>query len=39
MSTAGSTHPVERRLSQLVTALAFALPLIFVLVPLAIFMV
>ncbi|BAV51435.1 ABC transporter permease [Mesorhizobium loti] len=39
MSTAGSTHPVERRLSLLVTALAFALPVIFVLVPLAIFLV
>ena len=39
MSTAGSTHPVERRLSLLVTALAFALPVIFVQVPLAIFLV
>ncbi|MBZ9668317.1 ABC transporter permease [Mesorhizobium sp. ES1-3] len=33
------THSVERRLSQLVTVLAFALPVIFVLVPLAIFLV
>ena len=36
---AGSTHPAERRLSLLVTVLAFALPVIFVLVPLAIFLV
>lgn len=33
------THSAERRLSQLVTVLAFALPVIFVLVPLAIFLV
>lgn len=39
MSGAGSTHAAERRLSQLVTLLAFALPVIFVLVPLAIFLV
>lgn len=39
MSGAGLTHSVERRLSQLVTVLAFALPVIFVLVPLAIFLV
>ncbi|ESY86757.1 ABC transporter permease [Mesorhizobium sp. LNHC220B00] len=39
MSAAGSTSSEERRLSQLVTALAFALPVIFVLVPLAIFLV
>ncbi|MEI9409688.1 ABC transporter permease [Mesorhizobium sp. Ld1326N3] len=39
MSGAGSTHAAERRLSQLVTVLAFALPVIFVLVPLAIFLV
>jgi spermidine/putrescine transport system permease protein len=36
--SAGSTHPAERRLSLLVTVLAFALPVIFVLVPLAIFL-
>lgn len=35
----GSTHPAERRLALVVTALAFALPVIFVLVPLAIFLV
>ena len=34
----GSTHPAERRLSLLVTVLAFALPVVFVLVPLAIFL-
>lgn len=39
MSGAGSTLSAERRLSQLVTVLAFALPVIFVLVPLAIFLV
>jgi len=39
MSKAGSMQPRERRLSLLVTALAFALPVIFVLVPLAIFLV
>ena len=39
MSNAGSMQPRERRLSLLVTALAFALPVIFVLVPLAIFLV
>ncbi|TGQ91051.1 ABC transporter permease [Mesorhizobium sp. M8A.F.Ca.ET.208.01.1.1] len=39
MSGAGSTHAAERRLSRLVTVLAFALPVIFVLVPLAIFLV
>ncbi|RVD53176.1 MAG: ABC transporter permease [Mesorhizobium sp.] len=39
MSGAGSTHAAERRLSQLVTVLAFALPVVFVLVPLAIFLV
>ncbi|TPI34970.1 ABC transporter permease [Mesorhizobium sp. B2-1-8] len=39
MSGAGLTHSAERRLSQLVTVLAFALPVIFVLVPLAIFLV
>ncbi|KAA3448703.1 ABC transporter permease [Mesorhizobium sp. SARCC-RB16n] len=39
MSRAGSTHSAEGRLSQLVTVLAFALPVIFVLVPLAIFLV
>ena len=39
MSAAGSTHPAQRRLSLLVTVLAFALPVIFVLVPLAIFLV
>ncbi|MBZ9708235.1 ABC transporter permease [Mesorhizobium sp. ESP7-2] len=39
MSAAGSTHSAERRLSPLVTMLAFALPVIFVLVPLAIFLV
>ncbi|TGQ79795.1 ABC transporter permease [Mesorhizobium sp. M8A.F.Ca.ET.207.01.1.1] len=39
MSGAGSTQAAERRLSQLVTVLAFALPVIFVLVPLAIFLV
>ncbi|WP_027058405.1 ABC transporter permease [Mesorhizobium loti] len=39
MSAAGSIHPRERRLSLLVTVLAFALPVIFVLVPLAIFLV
>lgn len=38
MSEAGSTLPAERRLSLLVTVLAFALPVIFVLVPLAIFL-
>ncbi|QKC85094.1 ABC transporter permease [Mesorhizobium sp. NZP2077] len=36
--SAGSTHPAERRLSLLVTVLAFALPVVFVLVPLAIFL-
>ncbi|TGP92692.1 MULTISPECIES: ABC transporter permease [unclassified Mesorhizobium] len=39
MSGVGSTQAAERRLSQLVTVLAFALPVIFVLVPLAIFLV
>ncbi|CAN7667241.1 ABC transporter permease [Mesorhizobium sp. LjRoot246] len=38
MSEAGPTQPAERRLSLLVTVLAFALPVIFVLVPLAIFL-
>ncbi|AZO42064.1 ABC transporter permease [Mesorhizobium sp. M7D.F.Ca.US.005.01.1.1] len=38
MSKADSTLPAERRLSLLVTVLAFALPVIFVLVPLAIFL-
>lgn len=36
--SARSTHPAERRLSLLVTVLAFALPVVFVLVPLAIFL-
>ncbi|TPL91606.1 ABC transporter permease [Mesorhizobium sp. B2-3-12] len=39
MSGAGSTHAAERRLSQLITVLAFAMPVVFVLVPLAIFLV
>ncbi|QND59024.1 ABC transporter permease [Mesorhizobium huakuii] len=39
MSAAATTQPAERRLSLLVTVLAFALPVIFVLVPLAIFLV
>ncbi|MBZ9797357.1 ABC transporter permease [Mesorhizobium sp. ES1-4] len=39
MSGAGSTDSAERLLSRLVTMLAFALPVIFVLVPLAIFLV
>jgi len=39
MSKAGSMQPRERRLSLLVTVLAFALPVIFVLVPLVIFLV
>ena len=38
MSEAGSMQPAERRLSLLVTVLAFALPVLFVLVPLAIFL-
>ena len=38
MSETGSTLPAERRLSLLVTVLAFALPVVFVLVPLAIFL-
>jgi spermidine/putrescine transport system permease protein len=38
MSGASSIQPAERRLSLLVTVLAFALPVIFVLVPLAIFL-
>ncbi|WP_027036139.1 ABC transporter permease [Mesorhizobium ciceri] len=38
MSKADSTLPAERRLSLLVTVLAFALPVVFVLVPLAIFL-
>ncbi|MER8753294.1 ABC transporter permease [Mesorhizobium sp. M1050] len=38
MSEAGSTQPAERRWSLLVTVLAFALPVVFVLVPLAIFL-
>ena len=38
MSEAGSMQPVERRLSLLVTVLAFALPVLFVLVPLVIFL-
>ncbi|QPC94332.1 ABC transporter permease [Mesorhizobium sp. INR15] len=38
MSSAGSVRPAENRLSQLVTVLAFALPVVFVLVPLAIFL-
>jgi len=39
MSAGVTTQPAERRLSLLVTVLAFALPVIFVLVPLAIFLV
>ncbi|WP_095198911.1 ABC transporter permease [Mesorhizobium carmichaelinearum] len=39
MSVAATTQPAEKRLSLLVTVLAFALPVIFVLVPLAIFLV
>ncbi|TPK69505.1 ABC transporter permease [Mesorhizobium sp. B2-4-19] len=39
MSAAVTTQPAARRLSLLVTVLAFALPVIFVLVPLAIFLV
>ncbi|BCG81863.1 ABC transporter permease [Mesorhizobium sp. 113-3-3] len=39
MSAAGSISSAERRFSLLVTVLAFALPVIFVLVPLAIFLV
>ncbi|QKC98030.1 ABC transporter permease [Mesorhizobium sp. NZP2298] len=39
MSAATTTQPPQRRLSLLVTVLAFALPVIFVLVPLAIFLV
>ncbi|TPM40785.1 ABC transporter permease [Mesorhizobium sp. B2-3-4] len=39
MSGTSSTLPGERRLSLLVTVLAFSLPIIFVLVPLAIFLV
>ncbi|KRB32369.1 MULTISPECIES: ABC transporter permease [Mesorhizobium] len=39
MSAAATIQPPERRLSLLVTVLAFALPVIFVLVPLAIFLV
>ncbi|WP_214471253.1 ABC transporter permease [Mesorhizobium sp. dw_380] len=39
MSKTGSTQPSERQLSLLVTVLAFALPVVFVLVPLAIFLV
>ncbi|OBQ74430.1 ABC transporter permease [Mesorhizobium erdmanii] len=39
MSKAGSMLPRDRRLPLLVTVLAFALPVIFVLVPLAIFLV
>ncbi|MER9140821.1 ABC transporter permease [Mesorhizobium sp. M0830] len=38
MSEAGSTQPAQKRLSLLVTVLAFALPVVFVLVPLAIFL-
>ena len=38
MSEAGSMQPVERRSSLLVTVLAFALPVLFVLVPLVIFL-
>ncbi|MES0002852.1 ABC transporter permease [Mesorhizobium sp. M0051] len=38
MSEAGSTQPAERRWSLLVTVLAFALPVVFVLMPLAIFL-
>ena len=38
MSEAGSMQPAERRLSLLVTVLAFALPVLFVLVPLVIFL-
>ncbi|MER9296321.1 ABC transporter permease [Mesorhizobium sp. M0621] len=38
MSEAGSTLPAERRLSLLVMVLAFALPVVFVLVPLVIFL-
>jgi spermidine/putrescine transport system permease protein len=38
MSKAGSILPAERRLSLLVTVLAFCLPVVFVLVPLAIFL-
>ena len=39
MSAGVTTQPAERRLSLLVTVLAFALPVIFILVPLAIFLV
>ncbi|AID28534.2 ABC transporter permease [Mesorhizobium jarvisii] len=39
MSAGVTAQPAERRLSLLVTVLAFALPVIFVLVPLAIFLV
>lgn len=39
MSAGVTTQPAERRLSMLVTVLAFALPVIFVLMPLAIFLV
>ncbi|MER9304409.1 ABC transporter permease [Mesorhizobium sp. M0293] len=38
MSKASSTLPAQRRLSLLVTVLAFALPVVFVLAPLAIFL-
>ncbi|MER9585427.1 ABC transporter permease [Mesorhizobium sp. M0276] len=38
MSEAGSTQPAQKRLSLLVTVLALALPVVFVLVPLAIFL-
>ncbi|UCI32366.1 ABC transporter permease [Mesorhizobium sp. B4-1-4] len=39
MSKAGSTHTEQGHLSLLVTVLAFALPVIFILVPLAIFLI
>ncbi|MBZ9764230.1 ABC transporter permease [Mesorhizobium sp. CA8] len=39
MSKAGSTHIEERRLSLLAAVLAFALPVVFVVVPLALFLV
>ncbi|MEO5757300.1 MAG: ABC transporter permease [Mesorhizobium sp.] len=38
MSSASSIQPAEKRLSQLVTVLAFTLPVVFVLVPLVIFL-
>ncbi|TPK98459.1 ABC transporter permease [Mesorhizobium sp. B2-4-12] len=39
MSKAGSTHAEQGHLSLLVTVLAFALPVVFILVPLAIFLI